>query len=144
MRTNDAKCLVKRKAHKIDEKICEETDKTCFAKKVKNRAVEGEDCAKGKASEVVNVIGDDGKTSKKSPNRTKHKRALLVKTLKSTLWRIKNFYFNCRNSCGFIGFLSIAPANTDINKFQSRASIIAISNINKPQLQMPTNLYCGY
>ena len=59
--TNDAKRAVKKKVHKIEEKICDKTDKECLAKKVKNRTKEAKDYAKDKASEAVNVMDNDGK-----------------------------------------------------------------------------------
>lgn len=57
--TNDIKRDVKGKVHRVDEKICDMTDKSCVGKKVKNRAKEAGDYTKDKASEVKNVIDND-------------------------------------------------------------------------------------
>lgn len=53
---NDAKRSVKKTAHRGTEKICEKTDKNCFAKKASNRTSEAADYAKDKAKEGANVI----------------------------------------------------------------------------------------
>lgn len=63
--TNDVKRAVKKTAHRVDEKICEATDKSCLAKKVNNRATEVKDYAKDKTSEASNVIDNDTKVIKK-------------------------------------------------------------------------------
>ncbi len=56
---NDAKREVKKTAHRGEEKMCEKTDKNCFAKKASHRTSEAADYAKDKAKERTNMIDNN-------------------------------------------------------------------------------------
>jgi hypothetical protein len=58
-KTNNVKREVKHKVNSVEEKICDKTDKTCFAEKAKNRTNETKDYSKDKAKEGKNVIDND-------------------------------------------------------------------------------------
>lgn len=67
----DAKREIKQEAHRIEEKICEKTDKNCFNKKVSNRAAEAKDYVKDKADAGINVVdGDEDRDDNDVSNNT--------------------------------------------------------------------------
>ncbi len=58
-KANDAKRATKRGMNRVEEKICEATDKNCLDEKLKNRAEETKDIIKDKAKEGKNVLDND-------------------------------------------------------------------------------------
>jgi len=60
-KTNDVKREVKKTVDRAEEVICEQADKSCLAKKVKNRAKEAGQYSKDKVKQGANVIDNDKK-----------------------------------------------------------------------------------
>lgn len=52
-RTNEMKRSTKKQMHRLDEKVCLESDAECLREKAKHRAEEGADYVEDKAEETV-------------------------------------------------------------------------------------------
>lgn len=71
---NNAKRSVKSTVNRVDESICEKTDKNCLAKKAGNRVDETKGYAKDKASEAVNVMDNDDEAQTDSKKKAKKEK----------------------------------------------------------------------
>jgi hypothetical protein len=69
-KANNAKRTVKTVVNRVDEKICDATDKSCLAKKTNHRIEEVKDYAEDKTTEAVNVI-DNKETKAQEKKRIK-------------------------------------------------------------------------
>lgn len=56
VKTKNAKRAIKKKAHRLQEKMCRKDDGECLEKKARHRATEMNDSVKDKASELKNKI----------------------------------------------------------------------------------------
>ena len=61
VQVNDAQRGMNKAVHRVDEKICDALDKSCLAKKTKNRAQETKQYAKDKIEQGSNIISNDKK-----------------------------------------------------------------------------------
>ena len=69
-KANNVKRTVKAAANRVDEKICDATDKSCLAKKADHRIEETKDYAKDKTNEFAGVI-DEKETKSQEKKRIK-------------------------------------------------------------------------